>query len=138
LFAIFFLKEIRTIRALPLAGALLVIFLCTPTSWAMRTENPGSLGCAGYIQMYLEQAVRRIVNVGDLSTFDRVPRRCAGRKGQILTMPETVRDAGVSVPSIKKRVGILQARYQIHLLPPHSANLGKHIVESPKLDFLTR
>ena len=94
------------------------------------------LWCASYIQTYLERDVRQIVNVGDLNTFDRFLRICAGRTAQILNMSEIARDVGVSVPTIKKWISILQASYQIHLLPPHFANLGKRIIKSPKLFFL--
>ena len=94
------------------------------------------LWCGSYIQTYLERDVRQIVNIGDLNTFERFLRICAGRTGQILNMSEISRDVGVSVTTIKKWISILQASYQIHLLPPHFRNLGKRIIKSPKLYFL--
>jgi len=89
-----------------------------------------------HIQTYFERDVRQIVNVGDLNTFDRFLRICAGRTGQILNLSDIARDVGVSVPTIKKWVSILEASYQIYLLPPHFRNFGKRIVKSPKLYFL--
>jgi predicted AAA+ superfamily ATPase len=94
------------------------------------------LWCSSYVQTYLERDVRQVVNVGDLNTFHRFLRLCAGRTGQILNMSELARDVGVSVPTIKKWVSVLEASYQIHLLPPHFKNLGKRIIKSPKLYFL--
>jgi predicted AAA+ superfamily ATPase len=94
------------------------------------------LWCTSYIQTYLERDVRQIVNVGDINTFNRFLRLCAARTGQILNMSELARDVGISVPTIRKWLSVLEASYQIHLLPPHFNNLGKRIVKSPKLYFL--
>ncbi|RJQ55615.1 MAG: ATP-binding protein, partial [Desulfobacteraceae bacterium] len=100
------------------------------------SEVDRQLWCAGYIQTYLERDVRQIVNVGDLNTFERFLRICAGRTGQLLNMSEVSRDVGVSVPTIKKWISILEASYQIYLMPPHHKNFGKRITKSPKLYFL--
>jgi len=94
------------------------------------------LWCTSYIQTYLERDVRQIVNVGDINTFNRFLRLCAARTAQILNMSELARDVGMSVPTIRKWLSVLEASYQIHLLPPHFNNLGKRIVKSPKLYFL--
>ena len=113
--------------------------------WILRGSYPEirnnpqvdrQLWCASYIQTYLERDVRQIVNVGDLNTFDRFLRVCAAQTGQILSLSEISRDVGMSVPTIKKWISILEASYQIYLLPPHFRNFGKRIIKSPKIYFL--
>jgi uncharacterized protein len=94
------------------------------------------LWIAGYVQTYLERDVRQVMNVGDLNSFNRFLRLCATGTGQILNMSELGRNAGVSVPTVKKWLSILEASYQIYLLPPHFNNFGKRIIKSPKLYFL--
>jgi len=94
------------------------------------------LWMAGYIQTYLERDVRQMVNVGDLNTFHRFLRLVAARTGQILNLSDIARDLGISVPTVKKWISILEASYQILLLPPHFNNLGKRVIKSPKLYFL--
>ncbi|OGP61162.1 MAG: hypothetical protein A2V65_12490 [Deltaproteobacteria bacterium RBG_13_49_15] len=91
---------------------------------------------AGYIQTYLERDVRQMANIGDLNTFHRFLRLMAARTGQILNMSDLARDVGMSVPTIKKWISILEASYQIFLLPPHFNNLGKRVIKSPKVYFL--
>jgi uncharacterized protein len=117
----------------------------TLDDWILRGSYPEirnnpqvdrQLWCASYIQTYLERDVRQIVNVGDLNTFDRFLRVCATQTGQILNLSEISRDVGVSVPTIKKWISILEASYQIYLLPPHFRNFGKRIIKSPKIYFL--
>ena len=101
-----------------------------------NTAVDRQLWCASYVQTYLERDVRQIVNVGDLNTFNRFLRLCAARTATILNMSDLARDVGVSVPTIKKWISVLEASCQIYLLPPHFKNLGKRVVKSPKLYFL--
>ena len=99
-------------------------------------EVDRQLWCASYIQTYLERDVRQIVNVGDLNTFNRFLRLCAARTATILNMSDLARDVGVSVPTVKKWISVLEASYQIYLLSPHFNNFGKRIIKSPKLYFM--
>jgi hypothetical protein len=117
----------------------------TLDDWILRGSYPEirnnpevdrQLWCAGYIQTCLERDVRQIVNVGDLNTFSRFLRVCASRTGQILNLSEISRDVGMSVPTIKKWISVLEASYQVYLLPPHFQNFGKRIIKSPKIYFL--
>lgn len=91
---------------------------------------------ASYVQTYLERDVRTMVQVGDLMTFQRFLGLCAARTGQVLNMAAIARDAGVSVPTVKRWLSVLEASHQIHLLPPYHKNLGKRLIKSPKLYFL--
>jgi predicted AAA+ superfamily ATPase len=102
----------------------------------LNPEVNRQIWMAGYIQTYLERDVRQMVNVGDLNTFHRFLRLMAARTGQILNMSDLARDVGMSVPTIKKWISILEASYQIFLLPPHFNNLGKRVIKSPKVYFL--
>jgi len=117
----------------------------TLDNWILRGAYPEirtnpdvdrQIWCASYIQTYLERDVRTIANIGDLNTFNRFLRLCAARTGQILNMSEISRDVGVSVPTVKKWLSILEASYQVYLLPPHFNNFGKRIIMNPKLYFL--
>lgn len=117
----------------------------TLDDWILRGSYPEiranpdvdrQIWCSSYIQTYLERDVRTIANIGDLNTFNRFLRLCAGRTGQILNMSEISRDVGISVPTVKKWLSILEASYQIYLLPPHFNNFGKRIIKNPKIYFL--
>jgi|APFre7841882724_1041349.scaffolds.fasta_scaffold03234_2 predicted AAA+ superfamily ATPase len=113
--------------------------------WVLRGAYPEmranpevdrQLWCSSYIQTYLERDVRQVLNVGDLNVFNRFLRLCASRTGQILNISELARDVGMSVPTAKKWLSVLEASYQVFLLPPHFKNFGKRIIKSPKLYFL--
>lgn len=88
-----------------------------------------------YTRTYLERDVRTLTNVGDLGTFERFLRLCAGRTGQILDMTSLGNDAGVSTPTVKRWLSLLSASYTIFLLQPHQKNFNKRLIKSPKLYF---
>lgn len=91
---------------------------------------------ADYLATYLERDVRLLVNVKDLSIFDKFLRLLALRSGQVLSMNSLASDVGVSSHTIKKWVSILEASNIIYLLKPFYHNYGKRIIKSPKLYFL--
>lgn len=88
-----------------------------------------------YSKTYVERDVRQMVNVASLSDFQRFIRLCAGRIGQILNVSSLADDCGVSVPTIKSWLSILEASYIIFLLQPHFKNFSKRLIKSPKLYF---
>lgn len=100
-----------------------------------RPELDRSTWCSSYIRLYLERDVRQLINVSDLSTFERFVHHVAVRTGQILNVSELARDVGVSVPTISRWLSVLQASYQIVLLQPYHANISKRLIKAPKMYF---
>ncbi len=91
---------------------------------------------AGYYQTYVERDVREIVNVGDIESFGRFVRLCAGRNGQLLNLTSLSTDCGVTHTTARRWLSILEASFLVALLRPHHANYGKRLIKSPKLYFL--
>jgi predicted AAA+ superfamily ATPase len=87
------------------------------------------------VATYLERDVRNLLNVGSLRDFERFLRACAARCGQTLNMSELGRDVGVSTPTAKAWLSVLQASNQVLLLEPYYRSLGKRISKTPKLYF---
>ena len=93
------------------------------------------LWCSSYITTYLERDIRSLTNIGDLSQFERFLMACAIRTGQILNISEIARDIGISVPTAKRWLSLLETGQQIYLLYPYYKNIGKRIMKSPKIYF---
>lgn len=91
---------------------------------------------ASYLQTYLERDIRTLYNIGDLRDFQRFVRLLAARCSQQLNMSEYSRELGISVPTVKSWLSILEASRVVYLLPPYYSNQGKRIVKAPKLYFL--
>jgi len=102
---------------------------------ASRKAVDRQLWCASYISTFLERDVRNLAQIGDLSQFERFLRLCAVRTGQLLNLSDLARDIGISVPTAKRWLSVLEAGYQVYLLYPYYQSLGKRLVKSPKLYF---
>ena len=130
---------IRKLRALPPADLKVslaeVILRGSYPEIASRRSVDRQLWCGSYIATFLERDVRNLAHIGDLSQFDRFLRLCAVRTGQLLNLSDLARDIGVSVPTAKRWLSVLEAGYQVFLLYPFYQNLGKRLVKSPKMFF---
>ena len=91
---------------------------------------------AGYVQTYVERDVRNVLNVGDIDTFDRFVRLCAGRNGQLLNLSSLAADCGVSHTTARRWISLLEASFIAYQLRPHHQNFSKRLIKSPKLYFL--
>ena len=92
-----------------------------------------ALWFASYLQTYLERDVRAITNIHDLLTFRRFLALLASRHGQILNKTDLAAPLGVSVPTISEWLHILEMTGQVIIVPPYFENLGKRLIESPKV-----
>jgi uncharacterized protein len=90
---------------------------------------------ANYVMTYAERDVRQIIEVQNLSLFQRFLKMCAARCGQLLNLSSMANDCGVSYKTIGAWVSVLEAGYVIFLLQPHHQNFGKRLVKTPKLYF---
>ncbi len=88
-----------------------------------------------YFEMYIERDLRQIINIKDLRLFRQFVRLCAGRIGQILSLSNLSNDVGVSVPTIKSWISVLEASHILFLLEPYYENISKRLIKSPKLYF---
>lgn len=89
-----------------------------------------------YYRTYVERDVREIVNVGDIESFSRFVRLCAGRTGQLLNLSSLANDAGITHTTARRWVSILEASFLVTLLRPYHRNFSKRLIKSPKLYFL--
>ncbi|MDE0133960.1 MAG: ATP-binding protein [Acidimicrobiaceae bacterium] len=121
-----FAEHPRTLDASIAAGGYPAIFEreIEPAEWL-----------SAYVSTYIERDVRTVTNVGDLAAFTRFVQLCAGRCGQLLNYASLAADCGISQPTAKAWLSILQATYIVFTLPPYHANNRKRLVKMPKLHF---
>jgi len=91
---------------------------------------------SSYLQTYLQRDVKDLSQVGSEAAFLRFLKACAARTGQLLNQSDLARDADVSVNTAKSWLSILQASFQVFLLPPYHTNVTKRLTKRPKLYFL--
>jgi predicted AAA+ superfamily ATPase len=100
-----------------------------------RNYDESELWYASYLETYLSKDVRALSNIGDMRDFRRFLQLLAAQATQLLDFSSYARDLGVSVPTIKRWLSILEASYIIFIVPPFYENYGKRIVKSPKVYF---
>lgn len=89
-----------------------------------------------YVDTYLDLDVESQINYSNLSVFRKFIQICATYSGQMLSMDSIARGIGVSAPTVKQWLSILESSFIIHLLEPDTQNLGKSLVKTPKLYFI--
>ncbi len=103
---------------------------------AASPERDVSLWFSAYVQTYLERDVRNLRQIGDLTQFQTFLRALAARNAQLLNLSDLARDLGIAVNTIKAWISVLEATYQIFILHPYHANVGKRLVKRPKIYFM--
>ena len=98
-------------------------------------EIAPELWYSNYVRTYIERDVRQMVNISDLSVFQRFIYLCAGRTGQLLNFVSLANDCGISPNTAKSWLAVLQASYIVYLLKPYFKNFNKRIIKTPKLYF---
>lgn len=88
-----------------------------------------------YLETYLERDLRQLIHVKDLMQFQRFITLCAGRIGQLLNLESIANDIGVSSPTLKQWLSILEASFIVIRLQPYFENFGKRAIKTPKLFF---
>lgn len=96
---------------------------------------PPAVAMADYFATYVERDLRELVEVRELERFRRFVRLAAGRVGQVLNLHGLAADAGVSDPTARAWVDLLEASFIARRLQPWFANIGKRLIKSPKLYF---
>ena len=76
-----------------------------------------------------------ISNIGDLSRFQRFVELCAGRTAQLLNFSSIAGDCGISQPTAKAWLRVLEASFIAFPLKSFHGNLRKRLVKMPKIHF---
>lgn len=88
-----------------------------------------------YIRTYAERDVRQLINVENLTIFQKFMMLCAGRVGQELNINDIATNCGINRKTADSWISILEASYIIFLLKPYFNNFNKRITKTPKLYF---
>ncbi len=100
-----------------------------------RNYHEASLWFSAYLDTYLNKDIRTLSNIGDMRDFRRFISLLAAQTSQIFEASSYAKDIGISVPTVKRWLSVLEASYIVFLLPPFHNNFGKRIIKSPKIYF---
>lgn len=89
-----------------------------------------------YINTYIERDVKNLAQVEKLNAFYDFLVFMAARTGQELKYGEIANAIGVSAPTAKAWVSILERSGVIFILKPYFSNITKRLVKTPKVYFM--
>jgi len=89
-----------------------------------------------YRTTYIERDLRDLTQIADISGFQKFHSMLAFRIGGVLNLSSIANDIGVSVPTCKKYLQILEASYQYFQLKPYHINVSKRLIKSSKIYIL--
>ncbi len=126
-------QELGTVPTAPMGcyEQILKGFYPTPNTQDIDLQ----LFYGGYLATYVERDVRQIKNIQDIASFQRFLSLLASRVGNLLNIQSLANDCGLSVPTIKSWLSILESSRIIYLLKPYYQNMGKRLVKTPKVYF---
>jgi uncharacterized protein len=91
---------------------------------------------ADYLATYVQRDVRQVLRVTDLDAFATFLRLLAGRSAQTENLSTLGADAGVSHPTVRAWLSVLETSFVIFRLPRWHRNLRKRAVKASKVHFM--
>lgn len=103
---------------------------------ALNRRMSRKLWFSSYLQTYIDRDIRGYLKQSNLHDFERFVKFLASRTAQELNCSTLSRDVGVSVPTIKSWLTLLEASGLIFFLMPYHKNFGKRLIKAPKCYFI--
>ncbi len=91
---------------------------------------------SSYVQTYIERDVRELIGIQKRREFEVFVKMCALRTAQEVNLQDLARDAGISPPTAKEWLSLLEDSFLLRLVHPYHTNRTKRLIKSPKLCFL--
>jgi uncharacterized protein len=91
---------------------------------------------ADYAATYLQGDVRQVLNVADLEAFATFLQLVAGRTATELRLSSLGADAGITHPTARAWLSVLEASFLCLRLPAWHRSHRKQVVKSPKIHLL--
>ena len=79
-------------------------------------DIPAKVFYSNYIQTYIERDLSELIQVKDLRMFRNFVSLCAGRAGQLLNLNSLASDCGISQPTAKSWISVLESSYIVFQL----------------------
>ena len=89
-----------------------------------------------YINTYLERDIKELSQVGKLNEFYDFLVYIAARTGQEIKYDEISKQVGISAPTAKSWIAILERSGVIFILRPYSSSITNRLVKTPKMYFM--
>lgn len=89
---------------------------------------------SSYVSTYLERDINELISADSL-VFAKFMTTVAARTGEMINYANIASEVGVSEPTIKKWISVLERTGIVYILQPYSASVLTRAIKTPKLYF---
>lgn len=89
---------------------------------------------SSYVSTYLERDINELI-AADSLTFTKFMTSVAARTGEMLNYANIASEVGVSEPTIKTWISILERTGIVYILQPYSSSALNRVIRTPKIYF---
>jgi uncharacterized protein len=104
-----------------------------PLSWLAKSDATSFEWRESFVATHLERDIPSFGIRVPSSTLRRFWQMLAHLHGQLWNASRLASGFGVSAPTVQHYLDILESTYMLRRLPPLKVNLGKRLVQSPKI-----
>jgi hypothetical protein len=104
-----------------------------PTSYLAANDGNSSIWLDNYIRTYIERDIPQLGFQIPALQLRRLLTMCAHNQGQQLNLSKLGESLGLTHPTIKRYIDLLEQTFIVRTLLPYEINVKKRLVKSPKV-----
>jgi predicted AAA+ superfamily ATPase len=104
-----------------------------PESYLGLTDADSMLWLENFIRTYIERDIPQLGFPIPALLLRRLLLMCAHNQGQLLNASKLGESLGITHPTVRRYIDLLQQTYILRTLQPYEANVKKRLVKSPKV-----
>lgn len=104
-----------------------------PNSYLARNDGASMRWREAFVRSYLERDLPQLGIRIPSATLRRFWSMLAHHHGQLWNASTIAGSLGITAPSVRHYLDILESTFMVRVLQPYSANLGKRLIKSPKI-----
>lgn len=86
-----------------------------------------------YVVTMLQRDIRDLANIADVTAVPRLLAVVAARAGGLLNFADLSRTVALPQTTLKRYFALLESTFLVQLLRPWATNLGKRVIQTPKV-----
>src|ERR1039457_2968624 len=104
-----------------------------PLAVARQSATRRDAWFQSYVMTMLQRDIRDLANIADVTAVPRLLSVVAARAGGLLNFADLSRSVALPQTTLKRYFALLEATFLVQLLRPWARNLGKRVIQTPKV-----
>lgn len=104
-----------------------------PNSYLALNDENSAIWLENYIRTYIERDIPQLGFQIPALQLKRLLTMCAHNQGQQLNLSKLGESMGLTHPTIRRYIDLLEQTFILRVIPPFEVNIKKRLVKSPKV-----